>query len=771
MREGSRILVSLEGREGEWELLPLEPSPCTLACPTRINVRGYVSLTAEGLFEQALRLIREQNPFPGVCGRICPRPCEAACRRGEFDEPVAICALKRFVADFEMKRGINFVHTARIPTKERVAVIGAGPAGLSAALELMRSGYPVTVFEASDRPGGMMNVIPAFRLPRGIVRREVEAIIGSGIELVTGKLFGRDISWKGLRRCGYRALLLATGAWRPEWKWSSPSDKNSIHSLELLAYNSITSSKFEDMSHSASPAGGGHHAAGRAGRILSRMRNARVIVVGDGSMALDTARTAVRSGSRSVRLVISRSRGLAPAPVSDLDAAEKEGVRMTFLARPVRLLRRGGAAGGVRFIRLKEVVGDDTGRCGLVERKGSEFDVEADILIDAYARSVDRAALSGEEGLDFTGGGTLAVRRDTLAAGPGGVFAAGDLVSGPRSVVEAIASGRKAARAIEEHLGGKHRPAVSVPGGFGDSRREFVLDRFPASTSPRAVTALEEAKLRKRDFREVERGFSQLAARLEARRCLRCGPCSECEVCGDICEKKDIRLAVSGGLVLTVHAGREFWSPEPATALVEYGGRKSEAGVVRTVCDVTSGSCLGCGRCEDLCAYKAVRVELVAGGRFAAVVNGIACKGCGNCVSVCPTGAMDQLSFERARLFDDISAVVSGVTRVVFACRWAVSAEPRLPDGTILIETMCSGRVTPAMLLEAVRLGSPSVMVCRCIEDACHYGFGSGCGRRSAERARDLLCLLGLDPGLISDSECRPEGFRGLIGRWIRRKR
>lgn len=747
----SKIIARIPGDEETWELSPLETSPCTLACPTRINARGYVSLIADGRYEEALALIRERNPFPGVCGRICPRPCEAACTRGGFDEAIAICALKSFVFDIEMKRGIDPAEPLRIHRREKVAVIGAGPAGLSAAVEFARAGYPVTIFEAADEPGGMMNVIPEFRLPGRVVRREVRAILDSGVGLVTGTVFGKDITWNALRRRGFRALLLATGARLPSWCIGAAGMEGVLHALDILRIAGELRIDGSAVKKTVPESG---------------LSGKSVVVAGDGVMALDAARTAVRLGCRAVKLVAGRGRELMPVQAGNLDAAGAEGVEFIFLSRPLKLLKSGGKIRGISCIRLKEEEPDATGRRDLTPVKGSRFDVAADIVIDAYSRSVDIRSIRKGLALSLTPAGTLAVDGMTMEAGSAGVFAAGDLVTGPRSVVEAIASGQKAARGIQAYLGGKSIGSVFDPSEGGKrSTRGFALDRPPETRISRMKMPAVQARRRRRDFIEVEKGYSEWAAKLEAQRCLRCGPCAECTVCVDICGKKDMLISMDD-LEITVHAGREFWSRKPSEVLLELEGEKSTGCIVRTVCRVQPEFCIGCGRCEEVCGYHAVRVEAFPGGRFMANVSELACKGCGNCVAVCPTGAMEQANFERRLLRDALSAVEPGKTKVLFTCHWARPEKLALPDYVLVVEVMCTGRLTPALLLGAVERGATGVMVCGCTVEGCHYGFGRENGGRVVERTLNILSLLGYDRNILIEGSCTPHDFHSAVRRW-----
>jgi len=746
--DAGKIRITVPGFEQAWTLVPMETSPCTLACPTRINARGYVSLVADGRSAEALELIRERNPFPGVCGRVCPRPCEAACTRGEVDEPVAICALKRHVFDLEMKRGKSFDYRAKKRYSDKVAVVGAGPAGLASALELARLGYPVTIFEARSDPGGMMNLIPEFRLPKRVVKRESRAILGAGIELVTGKRFGEDITWKGLRRQGYKALLLATGAWKPLWKYADAGAQGVVHAIDFL----------------------GKANEGVAATAGAAERPGRVVVAGNGMMALDAARTAIRFGAKSVKLLLGRSRELAPVLKGDLAAAEAEGVKVHFLARPERLLRAGKTLTGVRCLKLAEGAPDATGRRETTDRTGSGFSLEADLFIEAWSRGVDRRDIRGDVDLGFSILGTVAVARDTMSASGGGVFAAGDLVMGPRSVVEAIASGQRAAYGIHNFLSGECVPSpLDLSAADAEPRREFCLERHPGKATARAPMPLAEVEARRKDFAEVERGYPGAAALREAQRCLRCGPCVECDLCVDICEKKDFQIAVSDDLSLTVHAGRDFWERNSEAALLQVEDSTIEAHPVRTIVSVNEQKCLGCGRCETICGYRAIRVDILPGGRLVARVNELACKGCGNCIAGCPTGAIDQRNFERARLFGALSRIEAGATKTIFACRWASPERPALPAGSVVLETMCSGRITAGLILEAVRRGSPAVLVCGCREEECHYGFGRKNGTAAVKQCRDILGLLGLNPNIVGEASCRPDEFAAAVKRWAGR--
>lgn len=736
-KNGEKIRARIPQRDSAWELTRLETSPCTLACPTRINARGYVSLVSDGRFAEALALIRERNPFPGVCGRVCPRPCEAACTRGKYDEPIAICALKRFVFDIEMKRGINPAVPVAASRPHKVAVVGAGPAGLSAARELALLGYPVTVFEARSQPGGMMNLIPEFRLPHAVVRREARAILDAGIELVTGTTFGTDVTWNQLKRRGYKALLLGTGAWGEKWKWGRGGLAGVHHAIDFLE------------------------------RAALEIEDASVIVAGDGMMALDCARTAVRLGASSVVFVLGASRERAPVHRGDLAQAEKEGVKTLPLTRPSRLLAKGGKLTGVGLVKLREGGADATGRREIFEISGSEATGSCDVFVDAYARGSEVKGFASGLDLTLSPLGLVSIDAETSAAGAKGVFAAGDLVTGPRSVVEAIASGQKAAYGIHHYLSGETVPSpLDLTIDDAVAHREFTLETVPDSPAPREAMPLEAAKERRNDFREVERGYAAQRARREAQRCLRCGPCGECEVCVDICDKKDFLLRLGDDLVMNVHAGREFWSRSPESVVLELGAERVETKILRTAAAVDAEICVGCGRCQEICAYRAVQVETLSGGRFIARVDELACKGCGTCASVCPTGAIDQRNFAFDDILRKLETIAPSRTKVLFVCHWARPERIDLPRDVLVIETMCAGRVAPRLILEAVLRGSPKVLVAGCGEEECHYGFGSAAGSRAVRGARALLKLFGHRSEIVSEIATKPEEFALAVNKW-----
>ena len=456
---------------------------CSSACPAHVNVPEYVGLIAEGRFAEALGVIRRRNPFASVCGRACDHPCELFCRRGDVDEPVAIRHLKRFVTDRVKSVGVPPTWQGR--RHGRVAVIGSGPAGLSAAYFLALMGREVEVFEALDLPGGVLAVgIPEYRLPREAVERDIEYIRRAGVQIETGR---RIESLLQLRHSGFDAIFVAVGA----------------HKGIRLGIEG------EDLA-------GAHDALAFLQRValgdLERLTG-RVVVVGGGNAAIDAARTALRLGAGQVTIVYRRTRDEMPAIREEIEQAMLEGVQMHFLLAPIKI-EGDGRVRAVRCARMMLGQADESGRRRPVPT-GDEMTVEADHVILAIGQGADLDFVTPDGEL-VVSRGRLTVHPVTQRSGEGDVFAGGDAVTGPATIVAAVAAGQRAACAIDTFLGG---PGELPPDkGFASRAKpdESVADipRQPIRAAPRDK--------RTASFQEVLKGYSLRAARIEARRCLRC---------------------------------------------------------------------------------------------------------------------------------------------------------------------------------------------------------------------------------------------------------
>ena len=474
-------------------------APCQAACPVGTNAGLYVSLIAQGRYDEALQVASEPNPFPSICGRVCTAPCEDACRRGEFDLPIAIRDLKRFAMDRGKPRKRKI-----IPPKhwyvERVAIVGAGPTGLSAAYYLARRGYRVTVFDAMPVAGGMMAIgIPDYRLPREELSRDIEAMIDLGVEIHLNTAIGRDVSLDDLQR-DYDAVLLAVGAQRSQRLGVPGEDHEGV-------IPATTFLKDFNLNPDAKIAG-------------------VVAVVGGGSTAMDAARSALRAGASKVHILYRRSRVEMPAQAEEVRAALEEGIELHELVAPVQILSKEGRTSGTRCQRMALSEPDEKGRRKPVPVLGTEFDVPIDIVLIAIGEAPDPSFLPEGTSVGVAPWGGLLINPESLATGAPGVFAAGDVTYGPKSIIHAAAHGRQAARSIHAYL--SHialRQVNEMPEGEFQTvstmppDATITLDLRP---TPRAVMPLETAEASRDRSIEFAKGFTEEQARREASRCLRC---------------------------------------------------------------------------------------------------------------------------------------------------------------------------------------------------------------------------------------------------------
>jgi NADPH-dependent glutamate synthase beta subunit-like oxidoreductase/formate hydrogenlyase subunit 6/NADH:ubiquinone oxidoreductase subunit I len=504
-------------------------APCRTACPIGVNAQGYVALIAKGRHREALAVVRERNPLPGVCGRVCTHPCEAACRRGEVDDPVAICRLKRYAADLELSEKTPFAWPqAPVERLERIAVVGSGPAGLAAAYELRRRGYRVTVFEAQPLAGGLLRSgIPEYRLPRAILDYEIGLFAAMGIEIRTGVRIGRDLTLEQLMGAGYAAAILATGAPRDRSP-GIPGEglPGAQGALAFLAAVNL----------------GGSTRVGR-----------RVAVVGGGNSAVDAARVAVRLGAEAVAIVYRRGEKQMPAQKEEIEAARAEGVAFRMLTAPVAVLEAGGQARGLRCATMRLGEPDPSGRRRPEPVPGSEHDLEFDTIVFAIGQRGDADLFRGAEGIVHAGGRIAVDERQQT--GRARIFAAGDAVRGPDSVIWAMAEGQRAALAVHQSVSGE---AVALPDWTRtDYDRATPLRPGIVTSARREAPHLADAG-RRTSFAEVEARYRREDAIAEASRCLQCGICCECGAC----------VAACGEARAIDHAGTETTIALPLLAAV-----------------------------------------------------------------------------------------------------------------------------------------------------------------------------------------------------------
>jgi len=522
-------------------------SPCKHTCPAETSAQGYVALIQAGRYKEALDVVKEYNPFPASVGRVCNHPCEEKCNRGKLDTPVSICALKRFVADWvyehpdelkkeEEKEKVVPKEEPERP-KAKVAIIGAGPAGLSCAHHLVRMGYQTTIFEALPVAGGMMRVgIPSYRLPRDVLQREIDEILAQGVEL---KLNTPIRNINSLFNAGYSAVFLAIGAHEAQKLGIPGEDALGVHhgvpflqGVSLAERHGIMEG-FEDRFVIAF----GIPIAPKVGK--------RTIVIGGGNTAVDASRTALRLGAKEVVMVYRRSREEMPANSWEIEEAEKEGVKIELLTAPVEVVVKEGRVTGIQCVKMELGEPDASGRRRPIPIKGSEFVIPADTMIAAVAQAPEISFLEETHGLEVTPKGTFGVDPLTLATNRPGVFAGGDVARGPWILIQAIADGRRGALSIDRYLRGVDllTPREQIPLPVVDLSKEEIDEMVEAeevNLTPRMTVSMLPTAERIKDFREVELVLTEEQAKQEAARCLACGICSECHLCVQVCKREAI---------------------------------------------------------------------------------------------------------------------------------------------------------------------------------------------------------------------------------------
>lgn len=467
-------------------------APCSSACPANVDIPGYVSLVAEKRYAEALRLHRERNPFPAICSRVCFHTCEDKCRRSTLDEPVSIRGVKRFMVDQEVTIQLPEVRENAENARRKVAIIGAGPAGLSCAYFLARMGYQPKIYEAEPRPGGMLvQAIPSYRLPREIVAREVRMIENMGVEILTEKKLGRDFTLKSLRAQGCEAVYLAVGA--PLGVGLGVPGENAGGITDALNFLRVYNLR----------------GSVRVGR--------NVAVIGGGNSAIDAARSAVRLGAEQVTVVYRRSREAMPAYKEEIEEALHEGVKLQLLTAPVEVIVENGQATGIRCqpVRLGEF--DRSGR-RRPEESGEAFVIPADQILVAIGQALEAQRFCDETILESRPGGLLVADPVTGQTPHKWIFAGGDAVSGPSSVVEAVAAGERAAVGIDRFLTGREHAFWRE---LNEVDTYYDPDAEP-SDAPRESLPLIPVDRRRNNFDEVEQPWRESVALRQAMRCLRC---------------------------------------------------------------------------------------------------------------------------------------------------------------------------------------------------------------------------------------------------------
>ncbi len=582
-------------------------SPCSLECPAHIDIQGYIALIRAGKYQEAVKLIKEKNPMPLTIGRICPHPCETVCRRSKVEDPIAINNLKRFTADYDSALEVPYVPVKEDKKNHRIAIIGSGPAGLSAAYYLAVKGYDVSIFEKNSKAGGMLRYgIPDYRLPKDILDREIGFIQTLGVNIHYNKEMGKDFTIEDLKKDGYTAVFLGIGAQNSiNLRIEGEDHANVIGGLELL--HDIATGKTFDFSAKT------------------------VVIVGGGNTAMDAARTSLRLGAKNVKILYRRTRKEMPANDIEIEEAEEEGIQFEFLAAPIRITDRNGHL-QVECIRMELGKPDASGRRRPIPIEGSNYTTQTHYLISAIGQRTDLSGITDPQ---------LVSSRDTIKANTATgtthsdfIFSGGDCVTGAATAIEAIAGGRKAALSIDKYLRTGSKPEGD-PFEFNISKGE--LDEIPDAyydlyeKDRRAVMPVQKVEERIKDFREIELGLPVNEAVREAARCLECG-CSE----GFSCLLRDHS---------TTYRVNTSEFPGEKNHYPEYNNLISKHPPILR----DENKCIKCGICVRICdevwglnifGYSNRGFQTEIAPYFGLNLKDTECDFCGQCADSCPTGAL-----------------------------------------------------------------------------------------------------------------------------------
>jgi len=602
-------LRAVQSRKAALELLLSDHDgdcrpPCALACPAQTDCQGYAALIANGRPDAALALMKDKLPLPASLGRVCPHPCETACRRKHVEEPVSLAFLKAYAADIDLQSETPYIPEVGTETGKTVCVVGGGPGGLTAAYFLRRQGHSVHVVDAMPQMGGMLRYgIPEYRLPKAVLNAEINVIRNMGVALENNVRLGADTTLEALRK-QYDAVVLATGA------WSSMSMRCAGEDLPGVV-------------------GGIDYL--RANALGTPMAAKRVAVVGGGNTAMDAVRTAVRLGADEVGLVYRRTVAEMPAEEIEIQEAQEEGVVFRCLTNPIEVQAENGRAARLVLQQMQLGEADASGRRAPVPIDGATETLPVDLVIMAIGQQLNAAGL---DGVDLTKRGTIAADENSFRTNLDGVFAVGDATNRGASIaIEAIGEARRAAKVIGRFLQGEDA-AYTAP--ILVERQVTAAHFADAPRQARAKMPHRPADERKHDFKEVNLGFSKEAAEYEASRCLECG-------CHDYFECKLIRFA-------------NIYNARPEAA----AGEKHTRVILddHPFIERNPDKCVLCGLCSRVCeeVMGVTALGLVGRGFDATVKPALGrplteagCVSCGQCVAACPTGALGEKAIGRKR--------------------------------------------------------------------------------------------------------------------------
>jgi NADPH-dependent glutamate synthase beta subunit-like oxidoreductase len=602
--------------------------PCMMACPAGTNAGRYVALIAEGRFEEAYRYARDPNPLASICGRVCAHPCETACRRGQIDAPIQIRALKRLLTERygpEARRPLRLDRPRLNPQPYRVAVVGAGPVGLSAAHDLALLGYSVTIFDAAPVAGGMLHLgIPEYRLPRSVVDAQVREILETGdITLKLNHAAGKDFTISGLREAGFAAVVIAVGAHRSRDLSIPGVDLDGVHKGIDFLLNANLGYRFT-IGKKVIVIGGGNVAMDVARSAAREVLKQHGVTTTDDNVAavaahemVDVSLSALRLGAQEVGIVCLEKRHEMPAALEEIEEAEGEGIILHDGFGPRRVLGRDGKVSGLEVIRTKTVF-DSSGRFNPTFVENSEQTFDCDTVILAIGQAPNLDFLKAEDGVKVSPRGLIVADPKTLMTSAPGVFAGGDCVFGPRLIIDSVGDGKRIAAAVDEYLAGRKRTDPEIVIERLDHHRMFP-DFMAIGRQPVPMLPLD----RRTGVTEVEIGFDEQTAMAEARRCLRCWintifepketDASQCVLCGgciDVCPEHCIRLVPLDQIEFPPEVLDEITSNAQLYGIELDDVAADELGVITGSAMLKDETrCIRCGLCAERCPVKLIKME------------------------------------------------------------------------------------------------------------------------------------------------------------------